>query len=112
MKSFLTDIKKKYGDGNYEGDEFGGARGHNGNGLPTGLPNNFMFATGIECSYPTIDHGKTRRDLLAECDHYNRYKEDLGLVKEMGLKVGLRISLQYFCAFKLPLIKSNCVSCL
>jgi beta-glucosidase/6-phospho-beta-glucosidase/beta-galactosidase len=95
MKSFLTDIKKKYGDGNYEGDEFGGARGHNGSGLPTGLPNNFMFATGIECSYPTIDHGKTRRDQLAECDHYNRYKEDLGLVKEMGLKV-LRYGLPYY----------------
>jgi beta-glucosidase/6-phospho-beta-glucosidase/beta-galactosidase len=95
MKSFLTDIKKKYGDGNYEGDEFGGARGHNGSGLPTGLPNNFMFATGIECSYPTIDHGKTRRDMLAECDHYNRYKEDLGLVKEMGLKV-LRYGLPYY----------------
>jgi beta-glucosidase/6-phospho-beta-glucosidase/beta-galactosidase len=95
MKSFLTDIKKKYGDGNYEGDEFGGARGHNGSGVPTGLPNNFMFATGIECSYPTIDHGKTRRDMLAECDHYNRYKEDLGLVKEMGLKV-LRYGLPYY----------------
>jgi beta-glucosidase/6-phospho-beta-glucosidase/beta-galactosidase len=95
MKSFLTDIKKKYGDGGYEGDEFGGARGHNGAGLPTGLPNNFMFATGIECSYPTIDHGKTRRDMLAECDHYNRYKEDLGLVKEIGLKV-LRYGLPYY----------------
>jgi beta-glucosidase/6-phospho-beta-glucosidase/beta-galactosidase len=95
MKSFLTDIKKKYGDGGYEGDEFGGARGHNGSGLPTGLPTNFMFATGIECSYPTIDHGKTRRDMLAECDHYNRYKEDLGLVKEMGLKV-LRYGLPYY----------------
>jgi beta-glucosidase/6-phospho-beta-glucosidase/beta-galactosidase len=95
MKSFLTDIKKKFGDGNYEGDEFGGARGHNGSGMPTGLANNFMFATGIECSYPTIDQGKTRRDMLAECDHYNRYKEDLGLVKEMGLKV-LRYGLPYY----------------
>ncbi|RZK28709.1 MAG: glycoside hydrolase family 1 protein [Hymenobacter sp.] len=101
MKSFLTDIKEKYGDGNYEGDEFGGASGHNGNGLPTGLPNNFMFATGIECSYPTIDHGKTRRDMLAECDHYNRYKEDLGLVKEMGLKV-LRYGLPYYNIQKAP----------
>jgi beta-glucosidase/6-phospho-beta-glucosidase/beta-galactosidase len=95
MKSFLTEIKKKFGTGDYEGDQFGGARGHNGSGLPTGLPNNFMFATGIECSYPTIDHGKTRRDMLAECDHYNRYKEDLGLVKEMGLKV-LRYGLPYY----------------
>ncbi|RZK24476.1 MAG: glycoside hydrolase family 1 protein [Hymenobacter sp.] len=101
MKSFLTDIKKRFGDGNYEGDEFGGARGHNGTGLPTGLANNFMFATGIECSYPTIDHGKTRRDMLAECDHYNRYKEDLGLVKEMGLKV-LRYGLPYYNIQKAP----------
>jgi beta-glucosidase/6-phospho-beta-glucosidase/beta-galactosidase len=95
MKSFLSEIITKFGDGNYEGDQFGGARGHNGKGLPTGLPNNFMFATGIECSYPTIDHGKTRRDMLAECDHYNRYQEDLGLVKEMGLKV-LRYGLPYY----------------
>jgi beta-glucosidase/6-phospho-beta-glucosidase/beta-galactosidase len=95
MKSFLTEIKRNFGSGNFEGDEYGGARGHNGSGLPTGLPNNFMFATGIECSYPTIDHGKTRRDQLAECDHYNRYKEDLGLVKELGLKV-LRYGLPYY----------------
>jgi len=101
MKSFLTEIKRKFGDGNYEGDQFGGARGHNGKGLPTGQPNNFMFATGIECSYPTIDHGKTRRDMLAECDHYNRYKEDLGLVKEMGLKV-LRYGLPYYNIQKAP----------
>jgi beta-glucosidase/6-phospho-beta-glucosidase/beta-galactosidase len=101
MKSFLTEIKHKFGDGNYEGDQFGGARGHNGKGLPTGLPNNFMFATGIECSYPTIDHGKTRRDMLAECDHYNRYKEDLGLVKEMGLKV-LRYGLPYYSIQQAP----------
>ncbi|MEJ7662220.1 MAG: hypothetical protein WKG07_22950 [Hymenobacter sp.] len=64
MKSFLTEIKSHFGTGSYEGDQFGGARGNNGNGLPTGLPNNFMFATGIECSYPTIEHGKIRRDLL------------------------------------------------
>ena len=95
MKSFLSEIKAKYGDHGYEGDQYGGASGNNGNGLPTGLPNNFMFATGIECSYPTIDYGKTRRDLLAECDHYNRYKEDLGLVKDMGLKV-LRYGLPYY----------------
>ena len=93
-KGFLSIIKAKLGDGNYEGDQYGGAGGHDGSGLPTGTPNNFMFATGIECSYPTIDQGKTRRDLLAECDHYNRYKEDLGLVKEMGLKV-LRYGLPY-----------------
>ena len=61
----------------YAGDEHGGARGHDGSGLPTGAPGNFMFATGIECSYPTIDNGRTRRDLLAECGHYDRWREDL-----------------------------------
>ncbi|WP_324674481.1 family 1 glycosylhydrolase [Hymenobacter sp. GOD-10R] len=100
-KNFLSHITKKFGDSGYDGDEFGGAAGHNGNGLPTGNPGNFMFATGIECSYPTIDHGKTRRDLLAETDHYNRYKEDLGLVKEMGLKV-LRYNLPYYQIQKAP----------
>ncbi len=94
MKSFLTVIKEHFGDGDYEGDQFGGARGNDGSGLPTGLPNNFMFATGIECSYPTIDNGKTRRDLLAECGHYTRWREDLGLVKDLGLKV-LRYGLPY-----------------
>ncbi len=94
MKSFLTEIKSHFGDGNYAGDEFGGAGGHDGRGLPTGLPNNFMFATGIECSYPTIDHGRTRRDLLAECGHYERWQQDLGLVQDLGLKV-LRYGLPY-----------------
>ena len=94
MKTFLTHIKEKYGDGGYAGDEFGGARGHDGRGLPTGQPNNFMFATGIECSNPTIDHGRTRRDQLQECGHYERWREDFALVKEMGLKV-LRYGLPY-----------------
>ena len=62
MKSFLTHIKNHFGDGSYEGDEFGGAAGHDGSGLPTGAPGNFMFATGIECSYPTIANGTIRRD--------------------------------------------------
>ena len=100
-KSFLTLIKEKFGDGHYEGDQYGGAGGHDGSGLPTGAPGNFMFATGIECSYPTIQNGTIRRDLLAETDHYNRYKEDLGLVREMGLKV-LRYNLPYYRIHKAP----------
>ncbi|GAA4016895.1 family 1 glycosylhydrolase [Hymenobacter fastidiosus] len=100
-KGFLTQIKDRFGAGGYAGDQYGGAGGQDGSGLPSGDPGNFMFATGIECSYPTIDHGKTRRDLLAECDHYNRYQEDLGLVKEMGLKV-LRYGLPYYRIQKAP----------
>ena len=93
--SFLSKIEKKYGKGGYDGDQFGGAAGHDGSGLPTHNPGNFMFATGIECSYPTIKNGKVRRDQLRECGHYDRYKEDLGLVKEMGLNV-LRYGLPYY----------------
>jgi len=35
-------------------------------------PDRFMFATGIECSAPTIQNGRVRRDLLEECRHYDR----------------------------------------
>ncbi len=54
-----------------------------------------LFATGIECSYPTIDNGKIRRDQLDECWHYKYWKEDLHLVKELGLNV-LRYGLPYY----------------
>lgn len=101
QKGFLEHIKHKFGDGNYEGDQFGGANGHDGSGLPTQNPSNFMFATGIECSYPTIQHGNVRRDQLRECGHYDRWKEDLGLVKEMGLKV-LRYGLPYYSIHQGP----------
>jgi beta-glucosidase/6-phospho-beta-glucosidase/beta-galactosidase len=62
--------------------------------LPTSSPRNFMFATGIECSYPTIGHGRVRRDLLDECGHYVHWKQDLRLVHDLGLKV-LRYGLPY-----------------
>jgi beta-glucosidase/6-phospho-beta-glucosidase/beta-galactosidase len=71
------------------------SRPQNGSGFPTGLPGNFMFATGIECSYPTINQGKTRRDQLAECGHYTHWRKDLQLVKDLGLKV-LRYGLPYY----------------
>ncbi len=92
--SFLDIIKKKHGDSNYAGDEHGGATGESGQGLPNGSPQNFMFATGIECSAPTINHGKTRRDQLEECGHYKHWKKDFELVNELGLKV-LRYGLPY-----------------
>ncbi|MBC8166808.1 MAG: family 1 glycosylhydrolase [Bryobacteraceae bacterium] len=57
----------------------------------------FAFATGIECSNPVIT-GKeglsVRRDQLAECYHYTRFKEDLYLTRELGLDV-LRYGLPY-----------------
>jgi len=84
---FLSIVKKVYGDGGYAGDEHGGGAGHDGSGLPTGAPGNFMFATGIECSYPTINNGRIRRDQLEECGHYARWREDLALTRDLGLRV-------------------------
>jgi len=46
----------------------------------------FMFATGIECSNPTIDNGRWRRDQLYETDHYKYWRRDLELTREIGLK--------------------------
>ena len=91
---FLDQIQKRYRDGQYPGDGNGGAAGSTGQGKPSDRPGNFMFATGIECSYPTIDHGKTRRDELEECHHYEHWQKDLQLVKDLGLNV-LRYGLPY-----------------
>ena len=47
----------------------------------------FAFATGIECSNPSVvdpNGGRLRRDLLEECGHYRYFREDLALVKDLG----------------------------
>jgi beta-glucosidase len=44
----------------------------------------FMFATGIENSYPTIAGG-VRIDQMEKCGHYDHWREDLELVREQGL---------------------------
>jgi beta-glucosidase/6-phospho-beta-glucosidase/beta-galactosidase len=46
----------------------------------------FMFATGIECSYPTIDGGRWRLDQLEATGHYQHWRRDLELVRELGLR--------------------------
>jgi hypothetical protein len=50
----------------------------------------FMFATGIECSYPVIASrggGITRQDQLEKGGHYRHWREDLRLVaEELGLQ--------------------------
>ena len=58
----------------------------------------FMFATGIECSCPTIEHGRWRIDQLEETEHYKYWRRDLELVHEIGLKYlryGLPLHLTY-----------------
>jgi beta-glucosidase/6-phospho-beta-glucosidase/beta-galactosidase len=49
----------------------------------------FLFATGIECSYPTITgvNGETKRiDTLRTTFHYQRWHDDLRLTHELGLR--------------------------
>jgi beta-glucosidase/6-phospho-beta-glucosidase/beta-galactosidase len=45
----------------------------------------FMFATGIECSYPTIENGRWRRDEMESTRHYELWQHDLELAREIGI---------------------------
>jgi beta-glucosidase/6-phospho-beta-glucosidase/beta-galactosidase len=52
-------------------------------------PSRFIFATGIECSYPTItgpDGRRRRVDELEKTYHYRHWQEDLRLVRQLGLR--------------------------
>jgi len=44
----------------------------------------FLFATGIENSYPRLADG-TRHDQLEQCGHYTRWREDFGLALSLGV---------------------------
>ncbi len=91
---FLPIVRRVLGHDNYAGGVHQDVIG-DGHGFPTPSSRNFMFATGIECSYPTIDNGRIRRDQLEECGHYARWREDLHLTADLGLKV-LRYGLPYY----------------
>ena len=54
----------------------------------------FFFATGIENSYPTIAGG-IRIDQMAKSGHYSRYREDFGLVRDLGI-TALRYGPAYY----------------
>jgi beta-glucosidase len=60
----------------------------------------FLFATGIENSYPTIANGK-RIDQMDKCGHYARWEEDFALVKDMGLPA-LRYGPAYYRTHTAP----------
>jgi beta-glucosidase/6-phospho-beta-glucosidase/beta-galactosidase len=47
--------------------------------------NGFMFATGVECSYPTIEHGTWRRDEMESTRHYQFWQDDFRLAREIGI---------------------------
>ena len=46
----------------------------------------FLFATGIENSNPTIQNGALRVDELAKCNHYRLWEKDFDLVDELGIR--------------------------
>ncbi len=46
----------------------------------------FLFATGIENSYPLLADG-SRHDQLEQCGHYHRWREDFGLARSLGIDV-------------------------
>jgi beta-glucosidase/6-phospho-beta-glucosidase/beta-galactosidase len=46
----------------------------------------FLFATGIENSNPTIQNGKLRQDELEKCGHYKFWQKDFDLVQELGIE--------------------------
>jgi beta-glucosidase/6-phospho-beta-glucosidase/beta-galactosidase len=46
----------------------------------------FIFATGIENSYPTTDNGRRRVDEMESCCHYKHWKTDFDCVEELGIR--------------------------
>lgn len=66
--------------------------------------NKFMFATGIENSYPTIQtpDGKTKRvDEMEKANHYKLWRTDFELVKEQGIEF-LRYGPPYYSVHLAP----------
>jgi len=66
--------------------------------------NKFMFATGIENSYPTIPlpNGKTKRvDEMAKTGHYAHWEKDFSLLTDLGIEF-LRYGPPYFSTHTAP----------
>ncbi len=64
----------------------GSRSGHLDAPAAPGADHRFMFATGIECSYPTLDQGRWRMDEMQACGHYRHWRTDLELVRGLGLR--------------------------
>jgi beta-glucosidase/6-phospho-beta-glucosidase/beta-galactosidase len=60
-------------------------RGRRESGRRKNGSSGFMFATGIECSYPTIENGHWRRDEMDSTRHYDFWQEDFELAREIGI---------------------------
>ncbi len=46
----------------------------------------FIFATGIENSYPTIQNGRVRVDEMAKCGHYDKWREDFACTSQLDIR--------------------------
>jgi Beta-glucosidase/6-phospho-beta-glucosidase/beta-galactosidase len=60
----------------------------------------FLFATGIENSYPTLPGG-IRVDQMQKSHHYERWEEDFALVRDLGLNA-LRYGPPYYRVHAAP----------
>jgi beta-glucosidase len=45
----------------------------------------FLFASGVENSDPALDGGRTRVDEMAACGHYDHWRRDFELAREIGV---------------------------
>ena len=61
------------------------ARSRQGPREPANRATGFIFATGLECSYPTTEQGRWRRDQMAGTGHYRLWQEDFELARELGI---------------------------
>jgi beta-glucosidase/6-phospho-beta-glucosidase/beta-galactosidase len=66
-----------------------------------GIIANFMFATGIENSIPTINNGRTRVDQMDACGHYDHWRTDFDCVEEIGIQY-LRYGPPLHTTFRAP----------
>src|SRR5437588_5974461 len=95
MADFLDLLKRRGVDGPLPRPDSGGPAAQDVRPAGAARTWDFAFATGIECSNPSVadpNGGRLRRDLLEECGHYRHFREDLALVKELGtpcLRYGL-----------------------
>lgn len=80
MGPSLADLQAKHGGAVTSGDARPGAT--------------MLVATGIECSYPTVQGGR-RRDELEGTRHYSRWREDLELCRSIGATY-VRYGLPYY----------------
>jgi len=60
----------------------------------------FLFATGIENSYPILPTGR-RVDQMEKCGHYRHWEDDFGLVRELGI-TALRYGPAYYRTHTAP----------